>query len=63
MNYRLLILVLGTFIIGTDDFVIAGLLPSIATLLRRHPFVSLIPRIIFEAFLHKTFAHADESMI
>lgn len=30
MNYRLLILVLGTFIIGTDDFVIAGLLPSIA---------------------------------
>lgn len=30
MNYRLLILVLGTFIIGTDDFVIAGILPSIA---------------------------------
>lgn len=30
MNYRLLILVLGTFIIGTDDFVIAGLLPHIA---------------------------------
>ncbi|MGG2081189.1 MFS transporter [Lysinibacillus pakistanensis] len=30
MNYRLLILVLGTFSIGTDDFVIAGLLPSIA---------------------------------
>lgn len=30
MNYRLLILVLGTFIIGTDDFVIAGLLPGIA---------------------------------
>ncbi|MCM3453819.1 MFS transporter [Heyndrickxia oleronia] len=30
MNYRLLILVLGTFIIGTDDFAIAGLLPSIA---------------------------------
>lgn len=30
MNYRLLILVLGTFIIGTDGFVIAGLLPSIA---------------------------------
>lgn len=30
MNYRLLILVLGTFIIGTDDFVIAGLLPNIA---------------------------------
>lgn len=31
MNYRLLTLVLGTFIIGTDDFVIAGLLPSIAS--------------------------------
>ncbi|QQK76172.1 MFS transporter [Salicibibacter cibarius] len=31
MNYRLLILVLGTFIIGTDDFVIAGLLPNIAS--------------------------------
>ncbi|WP_193744201.1 MFS transporter [Geomicrobium sp. JCM 19039] len=30
MNYRLLLLVLGTFIIGTDDFVIAGLLPNIA---------------------------------
>ncbi|GAK08318.1 MFS transporter [Geomicrobium sp. JCM 19038] len=30
MNYRLFILVLGTFIIGTDDFVIAGLLPRIA---------------------------------
>ncbi|WP_156857481.1 MFS transporter [Oceanobacillus sp. AG] len=30
MNYRLLILVLGTFIIGTDDFVIAGLLPHIS---------------------------------
>lgn len=30
MNYRLLILVLGTFIIGTDDFVIAGILPTIA---------------------------------
>ncbi|MFT9820892.1 MFS transporter [Lysinibacillus sp. NPDC056185] len=30
MNYRLFILMLGTFIIGTDDFVIAGLLPSIA---------------------------------
>ncbi|MED4080145.1 MFS transporter [Halalkalibacterium halodurans] len=30
MNYRLFVLVLGTFIIGTDDFVIAGLLPSIA---------------------------------
>lgn len=30
MNYRHFILVLGTFIIGTDDFVIAGLLPSIA---------------------------------
>ncbi|MGM1046446.1 MAG: MFS transporter [Bacillota bacterium] len=30
MNYRLFILVLGTFIIGTDDFVIAGILPSIA---------------------------------
>lgn len=30
MNYRLLVLVLGTFIIGTDDFVIAGLLPGIA---------------------------------
>lgn len=30
MNYRLLILVLGTFIMGTDDFVIAGLLPHIA---------------------------------
>lgn len=30
MNYRLLILVLGTFIIGTDDFVIAGLLPYIS---------------------------------
>lgn len=31
MNYRLLILVLGTFIIGTDDFVIAGLLPHISS--------------------------------
>ncbi|MBB4825519.1 putative MFS family arabinose efflux permease [Sporosarcina luteola] len=30
MNYRLLLLVLGTFIIGTDDFVMAGLLPIIA---------------------------------
>lgn len=30
MNYRLLILVLGIFIIGTDDFVIAGLLPHIS---------------------------------
>jgi predicted MFS family arabinose efflux permease len=30
MNYRLFVLVLGTFIIGTDDFVIAGLLPSMA---------------------------------
>lgn len=30
MNYRIFILVLGTFIIGTDDFVIAGILPSIA---------------------------------
>ncbi|MED3735643.1 MFS transporter [Virgibacillus pantothenticus] len=30
MNYRLLILVLGTFIVGTDNFVIAGLLPHIA---------------------------------
>lgn len=30
MNYRLFILVLGTFMIGTDDFVIAGILPSIA---------------------------------
>ncbi|WP_152657976.1 MFS transporter [Oceanobacillus sp. CFH 90083] len=30
MYYRLLILVLGTFIIGTDDFVIAGLLPAIS---------------------------------
>ncbi|WP_078394406.1 MFS transporter [Shouchella patagoniensis] len=30
MNVRLLILVFGTFIIGTDDFVIAGLLPEIA---------------------------------
>lgn len=30
MNYRIFILVIGTFIIGTDDFVIAGLLPSIA---------------------------------
>ncbi|WZX99977.1 MFS transporter [Bacillus sp. FSL W7-1360] len=30
MNYRLFVLVLGTFIIGTDDFVIAGLLPSIS---------------------------------
>ncbi len=30
MNYRIFILVVGTFIIGTDDFVIAGLLPNIA---------------------------------
>lgn len=30
MNYRIFILVIGTFIIGTDDFVIAGILPSIA---------------------------------
>lgn len=30
MNGRIFILVLGTFIIGTDDFVIAGILPSIA---------------------------------
>lgn len=30
MNMRLLILVFGTFIIGTDDFVIAGLLSEIA---------------------------------
>lgn len=30
MNYCIFILVVGTFIIGTDDFVIAGILPSIA---------------------------------
>lgn len=30
MNLRILILALGTFIIGTDDFVIAGILPVIA---------------------------------
>ncbi|MEI3612737.1 MFS transporter [Pseudogracilibacillus sp. SO30301A] len=30
MNYRIFILVIGTFIIGTDDFVIAGLLPHIS---------------------------------
>lgn len=30
MNYRIFILVLGTFIIGTDDFVIAGILTSLA---------------------------------
>ncbi|MFA1822717.1 MFS transporter [Virgibacillus oceani] len=30
MNYRILILALGTFVIGTDDFVIAGILPAIA---------------------------------
>lgn len=30
MNYRIFILVIGTFIIGTDDFVIAGLLPYIS---------------------------------
>lgn len=31
MNPRLFLFVLGTFIIGTDDFVIAGILPSIAS--------------------------------
>ncbi|SDM18216.1 hypothetical protein [Sediminibacillus halophilus] len=30
MNYHLKLSVLGTFIIGKDDYVIAGLLPSIA---------------------------------
>lgn len=30
MKYRIVILALGTFIIGTDDLVIAGILPSIA---------------------------------
>lgn len=47
MNYRIFILVVGTFIIGTDDFVIAGILPSIAEDMN----VSIAISILFTAFI------------
>jgi hypothetical protein len=36
MDRRLLVLALGMFALGTDSFVVAGLLPEIARLSRRH---------------------------